>query len=261
MRRKIAILWILVLCLCGNVFADVIFMPIDSFYHDHYEDCTRVEAYYTVNAPQGWVDVMESPESDGVVRQLQNGEEVYVTYIYHVPGEETAWGIGNDYMEDQKGWFPMTFLEPVYSEEDFRRDNAHRIEEKVGILNLKYLGKEIVFREYPGSSRIVDRYLLGKDWTGKDSWEVPSYSLYFEDDQGHRWGYVSYFYGCEGWLCLDEPVEEVPVEEKPVPEETWDSEETEQEGIRPIHWILTLGVSTVVGVTLGLLIAMKKREE
>ena len=246
MKRKLCTLLILVLYFVVGVCADVIYEPMDPFYMENRDNCTRVEKYYTVNSPLGYVNVYDAPGSDVVVRQLQNGKTVYVSYCY-----AGSWGISDDYDSDQSGWFPMEYLDPAYDEEDFLNDNAHRIEEKIGCLNVMYMGKEIIFWEYPGSSRILTTYELGTDWTGDVDLSIPFYTQLFEDDQGRRWGYVPYFEHEEGWLCLDDPTADF--------ESLY--EQSAEQGIDPMLWVLTIGVSVVIGVTIGLLIVMKTKEE
>lgn len=102
MKKQMPV-FLLILALCvflsgGMAKADVVEMEYwEEFLYTHYEDCDIVNTYYTVNHADGeakvFVDVTASSRFVGTV---QNGEEIFIEYIYH-DENGVDWGFWLDY--------------------------------------------------------------------------------------------------------------------------------------------------------------------
>jgi hypothetical protein len=269
MKKFFGILLAFVL-LCGFLAvparADVIFEPMDDFYEAHREDCVYHCRSYTANGPNGSVKVYKSPVIDQVQAELDNGQTVYISWVY-TGSDGIAWGYWEEWELQKSGWIPMDYLVLIYDQISFSEEFAHRLVEEQGTLSEQYAGETVYFYEYPGSDN---------GWTMEISpdW-LPDYYTTYVDDNGNTWGRVGYFYGHRDiWIALDNPyadyTELYPDATEPVTEassETAEPTETTApvEEIRPESpvnmVVLVAAVAAVVAVTIVLLVVLKRKKE
>lgn len=198
--KKLFCLCLAALLLLANlptVRADVIFEPMDDdFYEEHRDECEYHDRSYTANGPNGDVTVYESPISDRVIKTVDNGESLWVSYIYE-DENGILWGCTGDWSEES-GWVPMPYLALIYDHISFAEEYGHSFLEEAGELDESWQGKEIYFWEYPGSS---DPYSmeLQEDY-------MPGYDRVYVDGNGDRWGRLTYYFGIRDcWINLDAP--------------------------------------------------------
>lgn len=191
------------LCLLGTVIcflsctfvvrADVIWLPMDSFYEENASGCTHVNRIFTANGPDGVVILYESPKSPKVITTWENGFQACISFTYE-DEDGILWGIYDNHK--QTGWMPMEYMELVYDHISFVEDYGEEIVGQKGSLGEQYQGKSIFQWKYPGSK---EHYSL----TLHDPLE---YNQVYVDEKGHSWGYVGYYYGGRNiWVCIDQP--------------------------------------------------------
>ena len=244
-----------------SVSADVILVPQDSFYVSHMEQCEYHDRSYTAAGPNGDVTVYESPESDKVMATIENGESLYISYIYT---DETGiqWGYYENWETDVFGWVPMEYLKLIYDSISFKEEFGHLFSEEEGTLAAEHQGKTVKFWKYPGSTEYLEWAVEGDN--------MPAYQTVYTDSNGVRWGRGGYYMGLRGyWINLDEPdadftpAETQPSEEMEVPTEP-QNEEDKVEEIVPkgnnTTAIVIAAVAAVVVLTGGLLFVLKRKK-
>ena len=95
--------FVLVIGCAGMACADVIYTPMDDFFGTHYEECQYNDRYYITAGPNGTVTVYESPESDTVVVTLENGLDLYISWVYEDP-DGILWGCWENFETGDSGW-------------------------------------------------------------------------------------------------------------------------------------------------------------
>lgn len=259
MKRRIFAL-ALVLALCAalplSVRADVIYMPQDSFFEDHLGACNYVNRSYIANGIGGAVTIYRSPEDSMVVTTVENGQMLYVSYVYTGP-DGTEWGCWEDFDAGLLGWVPMAYAVPVYNNQSFEEEFGHRFLDEEG--NLDALGGQVIKAwSYPGSDRSSD--LTIDPEYGPDYWTV------FIDDAGQKWGYCGYYFGHRDfWVCLDDPTADYETlyanhapQQVTIPEITEPTEEIKPGGISPT---LAIGAAAAVAAVSGVLLVMLKKKK
>ena len=200
MKRTISLMLALLflLALAPAVRADVILEPQDSFYNKHQDECRYLNRSYYADGPEGSVTVYRNPESAAEVTKLDNGTEVWISYLY-TGSDGIAWGFCEHYGEDHwTGWMPMDHLLLKYDSRSFREEFAARIEDEVGEIGPS--GEErIHFWGYPGSDTLWAAIVV-------DGGYMPQYQQTFTDDAGRNWAYINYYAALrDTWVCLDAP--------------------------------------------------------
>ncbi len=182
-----------------NVLAEE-WVPKDSFYEQHAEECIQVDREYCANGPNGKVVIYESPASSKVMGTMENGEIVLVDYVY-TNDQQIMWGFCD--MEGQLGWVPMPYMVLLYDYISFAEEYKNQIQEERGKVDIHYMVLEnsdygIEFWTYPGSARSY-RFIL-------DGWGdgMPEYTHTFVDEDGRKWGFVDYYLGdnVKRWVCI-----------------------------------------------------------
>lgn len=200
MKRTLSLILalVLVLALSPAVRADVILEPQDSFYNQHRDECRYIDRSYYADGPDGSVTVYRNPENAAVVEKLDNGTEVWISYIY-TGKDGIAWGFCEHYGEDHwTGWMPMDYLLLKYDSIAFQEEFAARIIDASGEVPT-YGENRVHFWGYPGSDTLWAAMVI-------DECYQPQYMQTFTDDAGRKWGYVNYYMGIRDvWVCLDDP--------------------------------------------------------
>jgi hypothetical protein len=207
MKKLVSLL--LALCLLTTTaLADVIWAPwgddaATKFFETH--DTTYVGRQYRCDGYGGQVCTYASPNDLTVVETLENGQTLWVQYIW--ADDDLTWGL---YYRDRDGgelvaWVPMDDLALVYDSTAFCED--HEIADYDGSYDDVTAG---YLWTYPGSGVCGDTPLE----------VVPAYSETFNfsklytDSSGNVWCYISYYMADRGWICVTDPLNpDLPVVE------------------------------------------------
>ncbi len=199
MKKLLSILLaaIFVMSCALSASADVIFEPDDDFYSRHSDECVLVERYFIATET---VYTVNEPNSDNIYGKLSEGDEVHISYTYE-DKNGIVWGLIS--FSEVSGWIPMGYLEVVYDNVSFVEEFGDKFVEPDSVdelFNAELSNTDaIVFWEYPGS----DSYWTSEGW--KDSYSDIGFLYLFNDANDTTWGYVAYFYGRSGWVCIDNP--------------------------------------------------------
>lgn len=257
--------------------ADAIWEPRSEFYEEHASECEYDNRQYTADGPDGVVKVYVSPENSMVVDTLDNGMSVCVLFTY-TDEDGIRWGVIENYSDESKtGWLVMDYMNVVYDYISFKEEYGSSFVAESGALGAEAVGQTIKFWPYPGAQNGYYEMEI----QSAEEW-LPEYSQTFVDEEGHKWGYIGYYYGIKHyWICLDNPTataEElypngIPArgEEaaEPEPEEeksAEDSDEDQEAEIVPkgndkLVFMVSGLVAAVAAVTGGLLVWLKKKKK
>ncbi len=209
MKKLSALAFALVMAcsLAAPAFADVMWEPMgNNFYERHREECEYVGRSYLANGKQGYVTLLEAPESASEVVNVPNGESLYVGQSWAAP-DGTKWAVceyaipkGDDQGWDWKdGWTAMSGIALIYDWQCFQEDY------------------ESEFRPYDGSGDALDEVCLYsypggvysetlKEDKGYQPFAEAFQNLY-TDGEGRRWSFLGYYMGRRNaWACLDDPL-------------------------------------------------------
>lgn len=248
----------MLLALAAPARADVIWEPNNTFYKTHQNQCRNVpgRAYYA-NGEEGFVTLWTAPGGSTVAWQLENGEKLYIQWLYE------DWGYAEK--GEDGGWVSMEDLLLVYDHISFAEEYGGQFRDYDGeFANYDGDAAGIAFYEYPGASEVVSYWDLS-EWreildnlTGTADQDSYIQSV-FVDENGLTWGFVGYMYGRQNaWFCLDDPEGdgEAVGEESVFPIRQVDEPELvpPQPPVRPaVSYVPYLLVGAVVAVTAILL--------
>lgn len=199
MKRLVSLLMglALILSLSATVFADVIWIPQNTFLEQNMNQCSRTDREYQTVTD---VPVYESPESDRVLWTLDQGKDIWIYYTY-TDAEGNRWGNCESDDFSQSGWIPLAYTSLVYDYLSFEEDYGHMFREvgKTLTPDLADEDQTIYFWEYPGSPNGFVYPFTETDIS------IP-YSLAYTDPQGREWGFISYHRGIRNmWVCVSDP--------------------------------------------------------
>jgi hypothetical protein len=184
--------------LSAVAFADVIWLPENSFLQQNEDQCAYHNRSYLVNAQAGYAQFFSKPGGRQIVWQCVNGTEVLVGFVYQ-DAQGARWGLcefGSD-----SGWVDMQQLALIYDAQSFWEEHEPQIVQAEAF-PADYVPTQPIFLwQYPGSGVITGK-IGEKEY---DNTRLRSGDVY-TDDQGGRWLYVPYYYGMEGWVFLDDPL-------------------------------------------------------
>lgn len=187
---------ILVMCMMFSstkAYADLIWEPEDSFYEHHSSECHYVDRTFAANPPEGEsLEIFEAPDSAKVIATREKGEYIGISHSYK-DSAGNSWGLLY-----AGGWVPMDYLAELYDGEAFYKEYSDEITRESGEIDISQIpeDKDMYFYSYPGAEEGYSVYKQDDN---------PYYSMCFTDPEGHKWGYVSYYYISEGWVCIDAP--------------------------------------------------------
>ncbi len=190
MMRKFTCLLLLLTAIILNsfvVYADVIVEPQDDFYLAHSQECEYVNRVFVAAGVEDVTNVYRSPVDGRVVNSVLNGNELYV-----------EWSWNDFYYLYDLGWVHNEDVSLVYDSIAFIEDHDIYIydEESMSIPTARLYS-------YPNSGdsyELVEaaEYMLIGD----------AFSSIYEDENGLRWGHITYYMQHEGWICIDDPTNE-----------------------------------------------------
>ncbi len=196
LRGSGALLCLLAMCfLCRTARADVIWTPNDDFFMEHYSECENVARFYLANGEKGYVTIRKDPLSGKKAGSKENGTEFFVSFTYtDKKGKE--WGVVE--FDESTGWIQMEELTVVYDNISFCAEHENEFQDYQGEFDDYVQGKEpLQFYEYPGSGTPKSSMELQQD--------KPEFAYTYQDPEGRRWGYASYYFAHRGWICLSDP--------------------------------------------------------
>lgn len=195
---------LLALCLsfllAVSAFADVIYEPDDDFLQKHEDECHYENRVYIASGENGYASAKKSPTSKKAEWEIPNGTEIYISFVWDQDG---GWGL-----KDSHGWISMSELTVKYDGISFAQEHGREFSylEDWEFPDLTDRDCLHLWR-YPGDAEPFTT--LGG--SGEDAWrkwppEEMSFNTIYEDPEGRRWGYISYFYGYRDfWICLTAP--------------------------------------------------------
>lgn len=192
--------------------ADLIWEPFDdSFYTEHFQECTYVGRNYQLAGYDGTVTVFTAPSGMSKVT-LDNGIQGNIQFTwkgYGITWGYLCWLTGIDV----QGWVAMDDMAKVYDSQQFMEDHQEEIQGLNQDLPVNF--QEAVLYSYPNGPT-----------TGETLKEFPDYSPFsqafsslYTDENGFQWGYIGYYMGSlRAWVCLDDPMnEDLDTQIVPVP--------------------------------------------
>lgn len=262
-------------CICGvlmmllaavmvsrTVRADVIYVPRDDFYMEHYEECVHVNRSYHAKGPDGALKIYTDPVTPAVEATVDNGTRLQVSFTY-LDSRDIQWGCVESWELEITGWAPMEYLSLIYDGISFEEEFADQIRSEEGSLDKSCLGQTIYFWQYPGSSDYLE--ILMPSEPGAN---LPQYNMVYTDDAENTWGKCGYYRGLKGyWINLTDSTKGPSDQTEPVPAPITETEAVTltaaAEEIVPVGkdltLVLTLCVASVVAVTAAALVVLKKR--
>lgn len=266
------VLLFLSVCLLGaglipvRVHADVLIEIDDSFYRGHQKECDYFFRRYTVNAPEGYAAIWESPLSSRQREILANGVSFYTNWHYTDDKGETWCAVMTGKMNDQgydtiRGWMRtsdclaetdyISFRE-TYGEEfvEYNRAYGKALEE----------AETVVLWTYPCSGEVRADGIEAEWFDGRD------FDVCWQDPQGRMWAFVGYCYGIRNtWICLDEPANaELEADGSILPQTeviypAADHPPGAKSGVSGLAAGAVLGVTAVTGLLLWVFFGRKRR--
>lgn len=194
--------------LAVTVFADILIELDDSFWRNHQDDCVSRYREYTVNSPEGYAALWESPVSSRQTEVLSNGTKL--SGLWHYTDQKgEKWfavqsGKRNDNLEEIiRGWCKASdcYVEPdevsfeeAYSSEFAGWDSAY---------DHVFTGADkLILWKYPCSGEVEGELEEVPDWLRNSPGQ--ELNTCWRDPQGRMWTYLNYIFGYRNvWICLD----------------------------------------------------------
>ncbi len=261
---------LLALCvLTGSASADVLVELDDSFWRAHRDECDYLYRAYTVNSPEGYAAIWESPKSSRQKETLPNGTKVSGIWHYTDGGGEVwcaVYGEGwSDRGENVRGWIRTSECTPV---PDYISCKETHGEEFVGYdraYDHAFDALEtFVLWTYPCSGVVSDED-MDAEWYQRNETPANAFSTCWRDGEGRLWAFVAYCYGHRNaWVCLDDPANtELAADETLLPEVTLypPAEQVPAPNSSGVTALTIGAVAAVVVVTGGLLFVFFRKRK
>lgn len=195
----------------AKVHADVLIEIDDSFWRAHQKDCDYLYRSYTVNAPEGYAPLWESPVSSNQREILSNDTSVWGNWHYtDAQGEtwcavtEGKWNSRGE--EIIRGWIKTSdcLVDPDYI--SFQEAYGHEFVEYDPAYGQALKEAEtVVLWKYPCSGQI-EADGIDAEWFRES--DGRGFNTCWKDPQGRMWAFVGYCYGIRNtWICLDDPAD------------------------------------------------------
>ncbi len=206
MKRCFTLLLCAVFCLamCSAAFADIAIEPSgNSFYQQHFDQCSYENRLYFTNGSEGYVYIYDSPNSSSPKAAAKNGEIYCVLWVYkdwgcfdYDPETMEAWG-------DESGWVRLADMAADYDSDSFSAEHSSELEHDRALTLRIKTGETVPVWKYPGSG--IQKTDIA-NYTNEPEAEV-SFNTLYTDSQGRQWGQLGYFFGrVDGWVCVSDPL-------------------------------------------------------
>ena len=222
MFKRLSALLLALCFLCAaplTAHADVVF---DNKFTPPLEEQERIGRYLVANGPDGSVSVKEEPGSKVELFRAENGQTIYIAYVYYYKGQYWG-GMGNNSFHGSGllGWIPMDQLLIPYDNVAFTERYGYEFYTYTGSTAALEAAKEVVLWSWPGSES-----------RRKASAEEYEYRILYAwaDEAGREWAYALIThphsmcgsYSFRSWLCLSEPANEnIPAFNPAPPPQKW----------------------------------------
>lgn len=216
MKKRTGVFWCLLsACLFAlgavpaRVYADVLIEIDDGFYRAHQRDCDYFYRSYTVNAPEGYAPLWESPISSEQREILSNGVAVWGNWHY-TDAQGEIWCAVTDGQwngrgeESIRGWIKTSDCLANPDHISFQEAYGHEfVEYDPAYGEALKEAETVVLWKYPCSG-IIQADEIDAEWFNEgDGW---GFNTCWKDPRGRMWAFVGYCYGIRNtWICLDDP--------------------------------------------------------
>lgn len=205
MRKPLLCLFTAAL-LATTAFADILIELNDSFWWSHRDDCVNRSRVYTVNSPEGWAALWESPVSSKQTETLLNGTALDGNWHYTDEKGEIWFAVENVVNEDLdvplRGW--CRAADCLATPDAVSFEEAHGAEFEGWDQAYDHIfdeAEEIVVWTYPGSGEVK-----GELWAPayEPEWLRDEFNICWRDPQGRMWAYLERILAHrDAWICLD----------------------------------------------------------
>lgn len=183
------------------VHADVIWEPDDNtFYTDHADECTIIDGSYTA---KNELSVYKSPLDVTAASTLDANTQIYINIVY-TADDGVQWGIYQPGANKSSGWVRLSDVEKIYDSNDFIDEHKSEFTTYANELDDYVIRDQLVVWAYPQADRTVS--VFDKDVDISQFHDSETYV--YTDSNERSWYYTPYFYGTEGWICIDDPESE-----------------------------------------------------
>jgi len=201
--------------------ADVLIEVDDSFWEKNRDKCEYFYRRYTVNGPEGYAALWESPGSSRQEEVLANGTELWSTWHYTDGSGEIWCAIPADEASENgykvRGWIRTSDCLAVPDNISFKEAHGTEFEKYDSSYDHVFDElDEVVLWTYPCSG-ITAAEQIDADWFK----EKRDFDVCWRDPQGRMWAFVGYCYGIrQTWICLDDPANNaLGIDEEVLPQE------------------------------------------
>lgn len=188
--------------------ADVLIELNDSFWKSKQDDCDYVYRSYTVNSPEGYAALWESPVSSRQREVLTNGTSVWGNWHYTDENGETWCAVPGEGMsaagENVRGWIKTSECLVTPDHISFQEAHGQEFIEYDPAYDDAFDGVDtVVLWTYPGSG-VIEAEGIEADWFRQ--YGKTGFKACWRDGQERLWAFVGYCYGIRNtWICLDDP--------------------------------------------------------
>jgi hypothetical protein len=244
-KRILLIVTALFLLIQSTAYADVIFEPEDSFYRRNQEMMVYLGRSFVANGSGGTVPIMSEPASNRTVSDWQNGDEVFVSFTCLFDGD--YWGY-TEYARRGGNWLGgWVKMEQLFGSHTFEQQNRGAFSAYNGDYGEIIAAGSAYVWNWPGTD-VAPWLLEDVDMT------MFSVGSIYTDGEGREWGQIGYYFGrMEGWVCLDEPMNNDIPAFNPTPAPTHESQswtpQTAHTEIPPAALPVIVIITVLVAVT------------
>lgn len=224
--KKFFVLFLTIALFTTTVSADILIEIDDSFWEQNKNNCDYLYRSYTINSPEGYAAIWESPISSRQKETLVNGKTIGGIWHYTDNLGEIWCAVQTGEMDHRgyekiSGWIKTSECLPIPDYISFRE--AHE-QEFVGYDHSYDHAfedlEQVTLWVYPCSGRITSEQVDAR-WFRENTIPAETFSTCWEDSHGRLWAFVNYCYGIRNtWICLDDPAStELEADETVLPQD------------------------------------------
>ena len=174
-------------------FADVIVESDNLFYKRHSDECVFLGRLFAANGAEGFVAVMEAPDSGKEAGKIENGETVWLQFSCLYDGD--FWGLSERF----SGWVRIDQLLVLYDYVAFAEEHQDEFYPYRGGYDEIVKAGSAVLWAWPGADEPL--------WIVEDIDNmVFTIGQAYRDGEGREWGFIVYAHGySDEWICISDP--------------------------------------------------------